>query len=73
MTRIPKDVTLEVEHLVMGGATYLDAIVSMSEKYEVDVEDIVPRLSSVLIHKLEVECVSSKLVRGVDTISLESL
>lgn len=70
---LPKDITLQVEDLVAHGATYLDAIVTVSESFNIDVEDIIPRLSKVLINKLEVECINNGLVNGVQYLSLEDL
>lgn len=68
-----KNVTYDVENLVARGATYLDAIITVAETLNVDVEDVVPKLSPVLIEKLKVECISNKLVDGTTPLSLETL
>ena len=63
----------EVEETRMKSEGYVDAIIVVCEKYDIDASDTAGILNPIIKKKLEVECVNKGLVDGIKVNSLEDL
>ena len=66
-----KSIVLEIEKVRLKSESYMDAILTVCEKYNIGDEEITSMLGPILKQKLEVECKRNNLIKNDNTATLD--